>query len=99
MLKRSCTRSIGSPLAPDLPAVGEALPGYASEAAIGFFAPKKTPVSIIKFLNHEIQQALKATDPQLVFVTRGVARAALHVTGAVEICRDLPRRQRHAALP
>jgi tripartite-type tricarboxylate transporter receptor subunit TctC len=56
-----------SPLAPDLPAVGEALPGYASEAAIGFFAPKKTPVSIIKFLNHEIQQALKATDPQLVF--------------------------------
>ncbi len=56
-----------SALAPDLPAVGEALPGYASEAAIGFFAPKKTPVSIIKFLNHEIQQALKATDPQLVF--------------------------------
>ena len=56
-----------SPLAPDLPAVGETLPGYASEAAIGFFAPKKTPASIIRFLNHEIQQALKATDPQLVF--------------------------------
>jgi tripartite-type tricarboxylate transporter receptor subunit TctC len=56
-----------SPLAPDLPAVGEALPGYASEAAIGFFAPKKTPAAIIKFLSHEIQQALKATDPQLVF--------------------------------
>lgn len=56
-----------SPLAADLPAVGEYLPGYASEAAIGFFAPKKTPASIIKLLNHEIQQALKATDPQLVF--------------------------------
>ncbi len=55
-----------SPLAPDLPAVGDALSGYASEAAIGFFAPKKTPASIIKFLNHEIQQALKAADPQLV---------------------------------
>lgn len=56
-----------SQLAPDLPAVGEALPGYASEAAIGFFAPKKTPASIIRFLSHEIQQSLKATDPQLVF--------------------------------
>jgi tripartite-type tricarboxylate transporter receptor subunit TctC len=56
-----------SPLAPDLPAVGESLPGYASEAAIGFFAPKKTPASIVRLLNHEILQALKATDPQLVF--------------------------------
>ena len=56
-----------SPLAANLPAVGEFLPGYASEAAIGFFAPKKTPAAIIKLLNHEIQQALKATDPQLVF--------------------------------
>lgn len=56
-----------SPLAPDLPAVGDFLPGYASEAAIGFFAPKRTPASIIKLLNHEILQALKATDPHLVF--------------------------------
>jgi tripartite-type tricarboxylate transporter receptor subunit TctC len=56
-----------SPLAPDLPAVGEALPGYASEAAIGFFAPKKTPAAIIRILNSGIAQALKATDPQLVF--------------------------------
>ena len=56
-----------SPLAPELPAVGEALPGYASEAAIGFFAPKKTSSSIVKLLNHEIVQALKATDPQMVF--------------------------------
>ena len=56
-----------SPLVPDLPAVGEFLPGYASEAAIGFFAPKKTPAAIITSLSHEIQQALKATDPQLVF--------------------------------
>jgi tripartite-type tricarboxylate transporter receptor subunit TctC len=56
-----------SPLAPELPAVGEALPGYASEAAIGFFAPKKTPAAIIRILHNGIAQALKATDPQLVF--------------------------------
>ena len=56
-----------SPLVPDLPAVGEFLPGYESQAAIGFFAPKKTPAAIITFLSHEIQQALKATDPRMVF--------------------------------
>jgi tripartite-type tricarboxylate transporter receptor subunit TctC len=56
-----------SPLAPDLPPVADFLPGYASEAAIGFFAPKKTPAAIIKILNNGIQQALKSTDPQMVF--------------------------------
>ncbi len=56
-----------SPLAPDLPPVSDALPGYASEAAIGFFAPKKTPVPIIRILNNGISQALKGLDSQLVF--------------------------------
>jgi len=56
-----------SPLAPELPPVSEALPGYVSEAAIGFFAPKKTPPPIIKLLNHEIVQALKGVDQKLVF--------------------------------
>jgi len=56
-----------SPLAPDLPPVADVLPGYASEAAIGFFAPKKTPAAIVKILNNGIQQALKGADPQMVF--------------------------------
>jgi tripartite-type tricarboxylate transporter receptor subunit TctC len=56
-----------SRLIPELPAVGEALPGYASEAAIGFFAPRKTSASIVKLLNHEIVQSLKAADPQVLF--------------------------------
>ena len=56
-----------SPLAPDLPPVSDTLRGYASEAAIGFFAPKKTPLPIFKALNEGIQQALKGLDPQVVF--------------------------------
>ena len=64
-----------SPLAPDLPAVAEALPGYASEAAIGFFAPRKTPAPIIKLLNHEIAQALKAAD------SRTVLNAGVEIVG------------------
>ncbi len=56
-----------SQLVPDLPAIDEFLPGYESQAAIGFFAPKKTPASIVNFLSREIQQALKATDSKTVF--------------------------------
>ncbi len=56
-----------SPLAPELPPISETLPGYVSEAAIGFFAPKKTPAPIIKILNSGIQQALKSLDPKIVF--------------------------------
>lgn len=56
-----------SPLAPELPPVSEVLSGYASEAAIGFFAPRKTPAPIIRFLNQEIVQALKANDPKSIF--------------------------------
>jgi tripartite-type tricarboxylate transporter receptor subunit TctC len=54
-------------LIPDLPTVGEALPGYASEAVIGFFVPRKTSVSIIKLLHQQIVQSLKAADPQVLF--------------------------------
>jgi tripartite-type tricarboxylate transporter receptor subunit TctC len=55
-----------SALAPDLPPVGDVLPGYVTEAAIGFFAPKKTPVAIIKTLASSIQQALRGLDPKIV---------------------------------
>jgi len=56
-----------SRLIPELPAVGEVLPGYASEAAIGFFAPRKTSASIVKLLNHEIVQSLKTADTRVLF--------------------------------
>ena len=54
-------------LMPDLPAVGDILPGYASEAVIGFFAPRRTAGAIIKLLNQEIVQSLKAADPKVLF--------------------------------
>ena len=55
-----------SALTPELPTVAETLPGYASEAVIGFFAPRKTPASVINFVNREIVQALKAADSQKI---------------------------------
>ena len=42
------------------------MPGYASEAAIGFFVPRKTPAAVVTYLNREIVQALKNTDQEKV---------------------------------
>jgi tripartite-type tricarboxylate transporter receptor subunit TctC len=55
-----------SKLAPDLPAIAEVVPGYTSEAAIGFFVPRKTPPAAVAFLNREIVQALKSSDQEKV---------------------------------
>ncbi|MBI4195835.1 MAG: tripartite tricarboxylate transporter substrate binding protein [Betaproteobacteria bacterium] len=64
-----------TPLMPDLPAVAETLPGYASEATIGFFVPRKTSPAIVNILNREIVQSLKTTDP------RRLAGAGVEVVG------------------
>lgn len=53
-------------LTPDLPTVAETVPGYSSEAAIGFFLPRKTPPGIVAYLNREIVAALKAMDPEKI---------------------------------
>ncbi|MEF7613389.1 tripartite tricarboxylate transporter substrate binding protein [Aquincola sp. MAHUQ-54] len=46
-----------SKFAPDLPAVSEALPGYAVEAWWGVFAPARTPKALVDRLNAEIRAA------------------------------------------
>ncbi len=53
-------------LKPELPTVAEVVPGYRSEAAIGFFVPRRTPPAVVAYLNREIVQALKATDAQKI---------------------------------
>jgi tripartite-type tricarboxylate transporter receptor subunit TctC len=53
-----------TPLMADLPAVAETLPGFTAEATIGFFVPRQTAPAVVAFLNREIVQSLKATDPQ-----------------------------------
>ncbi len=60
------TTSKASTLARDLPPIDDVLPGYASESAIGLFAPKKTPAAIIKLLASHVQQGMKAADPQVI---------------------------------
>jgi len=47
-----------SPELPDVPTVGETVPGYEASALFGMGAPKKTPPEIIQKLNKEINAIL-----------------------------------------
>jgi tripartite-type tricarboxylate transporter receptor subunit TctC len=52
-----------SPVLPDVPAVGEFLPGYDASVWFGIGAPKRTPAEIVERLNKEINAGLN--DPTL----------------------------------
>jgi tripartite-type tricarboxylate transporter receptor subunit TctC len=47
-----------SPQLPDVPTIGETVPGYEASALFGMGAPKKTPPEIIAKLNREINAVL-----------------------------------------
>jgi tripartite-type tricarboxylate transporter receptor subunit TctC len=44
---------------PNLPTIGESVPGYESDGWFGFLAPAGTPKPIVDKLNAEINRALK----------------------------------------
>ena len=52
-----------SPVFPDVPSIGEFLPGYDAAVWFGIGAPKKTPIAIVELLNKEINAGL--TDPTI----------------------------------
>jgi tripartite-type tricarboxylate transporter receptor subunit TctC len=66
-IKANSVRALGvtsaqrSPALPDVPAIGEVVPGYEASAWFGASAPKGTPAYAIARLNKEINVAL--TDP------------------------------------
>jgi tripartite-type tricarboxylate transporter receptor subunit TctC len=57
------TTATRSPALPDLPTVGEFVPGYEASNIRGIGAPRNTPVEIIDRLNKEINAAL--ADPKI----------------------------------
>jgi tripartite-type tricarboxylate transporter receptor subunit TctC len=57
------TTATRSELLPDIPTVGESVPGYEASVWFGVGAPKNTPNEIIDTLNTEINAAL--SDPKL----------------------------------
>jgi tripartite-type tricarboxylate transporter receptor subunit TctC len=57
------TSAARSEALPDVPAMGELLPGYEASGWIGICVPKNTPVGIIEKLNNAINAGL--ADPKL----------------------------------
>jgi len=60
-----------SPLLPDLPAIGEALPGYEVVLWNGIFAPAKTPPEIVSSLNAAITAILQQEDTRRTLADQG----------------------------
>ncbi len=57
------TTATRSEALPDIPTVGEFVPGYEASSIFGFGAPKNTPAAIIDTLNKEINAGL--ADPEI----------------------------------
>lgn len=49
-----------SPAAPDIPTIGETVPGYSFRNWFGIIAPAATPKPVVRQLNNDINRALKA---------------------------------------
>ena len=61
---------------PDLPTVGEFVPGYEASAVNGIGAPKNTPAEIIETLNAEINAGLGDANIKARFASMGAAMLA-----------------------
>lgn len=64
------TRSRSS-LMPDVPAIGEVLPGYEVALWNGIFAPAKTPTEIVNRLNAAIVAVVRQADTQKLLAEQG----------------------------
>ena len=62
-----------SPAMPDLPTVGEAVPGYAVDGWAGMWAPAGTPRGVISRLNQSVARILKQPDVQERLRVNGAA--------------------------
>jgi tripartite-type tricarboxylate transporter receptor subunit TctC len=58
------TTATRSPVLPDIPAMGEYVPGYEASQWYGLAAPRNTPADIVSRLNSEVNAAL--ADPPLI---------------------------------
>jgi tripartite-type tricarboxylate transporter receptor subunit TctC len=56
---------------PDVPAISETFPGYDVVAWYGFWAPKRTPMEVVKRLNSEINTILKTPELQAQMAKAG----------------------------
>ena len=61
-----------SHFAPNVPALGEVIPGFDFAPNIGIFAPAKTPAAIVNRLADEVAKLVKEADVIQTFTTAGI---------------------------
>src|SRR5689334_21467459 len=71
------TSAARQPSFPDLPAIGEIVPGFESEAWFGLFGPAKLPDQIVDKLNRAVVSALKDPKMREQLLREGANPAAL----------------------
>jgi tripartite-type tricarboxylate transporter receptor subunit TctC len=71
------TSAARQPSFPEIPAIGEVVPGFESEAWFGMFGPAKLPDEIVGKLNGAVVNALKDTRMRERLVREGANPAAL----------------------
>jgi tripartite-type tricarboxylate transporter receptor subunit TctC len=67
------TTAIRSDALPDIPTVGEFVPGYEASAWIGLGVPRSTPADVIETLNKEINAGLGDPKLKAALIDRGYA--------------------------
>jgi tripartite-type tricarboxylate transporter receptor subunit TctC len=65
-----------SAVLPDVPTVGESLPGFSHEGGFGLLAPARTPRNILNLLNKEVGRILEQADARDRLTAAGVVPTA-----------------------
>jgi tripartite-type tricarboxylate transporter receptor subunit TctC len=65
------TTETRSPILPDVPALGETLPGYEASSWYGICGPKRTPAEVIEKLNREVNVSIAAPKLQAQLANLG----------------------------
>jgi tripartite-type tricarboxylate transporter receptor subunit TctC len=66
------TTATRAPALPDVPAIGDAVPGYEASSWYGFGAPSGTPAAVIEKLDREIEAVLSDEKMKARFVDLGI---------------------------
>ena len=60
-----------NPLTPDLPTVGETVPGYEATIWLGLMAPKGTPKEVVTFLNTAVNKVINLPEVKEAWLKQG----------------------------
>jgi len=93
LIKQNRIRGIGvttpkrSSAIPDIPAIGEVVPGYEAVLWYGFWGPKQLPKNIVTLWNTEIRKALKQPDMRARLANEGLDPADAPPERFLEVVR------------